>query len=168
MTAVATSTPTSTDPRRQVSRIAVAAAVAGVIAVWTALSGPVWTYVPAQPQLDLPAMGLTFGDLATAATTSPSAIQSAYFGWLAWVFAVLTSLLALWVLVGRNRLAALATVAAAVAQLIVTVLAVKGPLTWSVFFEGVPNIRVGAVLALGGIVLLFLTGAVVAARRSGA
>jgi len=61
----------------------------------------------------------------------------------------------------RHRLIAALSVVAGAFQLVVTVLAVKGPLPWSVFFVGLPNIRIGAVLALSAIALLIAGGAFV-------
>ncbi|MFC0449177.1 hypothetical protein [Rhodococcus jostii] len=132
--------------------------IAGAAAVWGALLGPAWTYVPAQPQANVPAAELSFAALAAATAESTSSVQVAYFSWLAWAFAVVTTALMILLAITRNLLIAALSVVAGAFQLVVTVLAVKGPLPWSVFFEGLPNIRIGAVLALSAIALLIAGG----------
>ncbi|RZL84122.1 MAG: hypothetical protein EOP32_04710 [Rhodococcus sp. (in: high G+C Gram-positive bacteria)] len=143
------------------TRRVVVCATASVAAAWVGLLGPAWTYVPPQPQADLPAGELTFAALSAASADSTSAVQAAYFGWLAWCFAVTVTVLMVLLSTTRSRPVAALCVSAGVVQLAVTVLAVKGPLPWSVFVEGISNIRLGAALALAAIVLLIGGGLLV-------
>lgn len=65
------------------------------LSLWVALFGPAWAYVPAQPQTQIPAMSPNFAEMAAAAGQSPSGLQQAFFGSLAWALALITTILAL-------------------------------------------------------------------------
>ncbi|MFC9786320.1 hypothetical protein [Rhodococcus sp. NPDC127528] len=136
-------------------------AIASTAAVWLGLLGPAWTYIPPQPQANAPAAELSFAALSAASVGSTSTAQAAYFGWFAWLFAVAATALVVLLARTRSRVVAVLCTVVGAAQLALTVLAVKGPLPWSVFFDGIANIRLGAVLELIGILLLIAGGLLV-------
>ena len=132
--------------------------LAGAAMLWIGLLGPAWTYVPAQPDANIPAADLSFAALAALTTESPSVVQATYFGWLAWVFVLVSTALVVLAVRTRNPLASVLCVAAGVVQLLVTVLAIKGPLPWSVVVDGLTNTRLGAALAIAGILSVIAAG----------
>ena len=90
--------------------------------------GSAWIYVPADPVHGTSSDYLSFVDLASVYAKSPYSVQSAYFEYLAWIFAAISVLLVV-VCRSANRLAALICIAAGLAALVIFVLALKGPLS---------------------------------------
>ncbi|GAA4489723.1 hypothetical protein GCM10023094_51780 [Rhodococcus olei] len=147
-----------TDSAVAARRAVAGCTIAAVAAMWLGLLGPAWTYVPPQPQGTAPAAELSFAALSAAVAGSSSAVQVTYFGWLAWAFAFGTTVLAILLIRTGHRLIAALCIGAGALQLAVAVLAVKGPLPWSVFVDGLADARLGAALMLAGYVLLVAAG----------
>ncbi|MEU1548318.1 hypothetical protein [Nocardia sp. NPDC005745] len=143
----------------------VALAVASPLALWIGLLGPAWIYMPASPAAGTPPMYLSFADLATMYAQSPSALQLAYFDWMAWVFAVVGTVLALLLSWRPNSVVALSAVIAGITELALAALASKGDAPWSGMNP--ESIRLGAALVLFGYTALAALGIVAlrAARR---
>ena len=140
-----------------------ALAAVAVLFLIVSLLGPTWVYSPANPAIPLPEMHSNFSDLQTATAESTSGVQREYFAWLGWALVVLTAISAVAATLIRTRVTALIELAVAVFTLVITVFAVKGPLSWSAFFSNVPNIRVGGYLMIIGL-LLVITHAALALR----
>jgi hypothetical protein len=149
-----------------VPRTAASPAVAGAVAVSAlalvlALAGPGWLYVAANPAAKTPAMTLDFAGLRKLTDTPgipTNWVQSAFFGWLAWVLVIVALLLAAAYATTRLRLAATATAVVALVALIVDVLALKGVGTWNQLLDQIPNVRLGGYLMVVGLVLILATG----------
>ncbi|PHV66982.1 hypothetical protein [Williamsia muralis] len=159
---------TTTTPRRSATRTPaalIALAVAGSVLSIISLIGPTWLFSPAQPANNVPEMSFSFGDLADLSGNSPSTVQSSYFGWLAWVLVVATIVLAVAAILSRSTLIAAAEGILALVTLVVTIFAVKGPLTWGGFYDTLPNMRIGGYLIIVGL-LGIIAHAVVMARSS--
>ena len=137
-------------------------------ALWVALLGPAWAYIPATPTT--PAANMNFADfIALNATLQTGGLQHAFYSWGAWLFAVLATALAL--LAGRRRASVgIAATALGIVQLVVSLWAVKGNATVAVLLGNLPYMRVGSVLFLIGILLLTASGVVrlVSVRTSSA
>lgn len=131
--------------------------VAGILLL-VSLAGPAWLFSPAQPEKDLPEDFLSFSDLAVATAQGPSSIQAAYFGWLGWTLVILTIAVSFAVVVLPQRLLISAEVVIGVFALIITALALKGPLTWGGFVEAVPTLRLGGYLIIVGLILVIAHG----------
>lgn len=147
-----------TDSVAATRRVAAGCAIASAAFVWLGLLGPAWTYVPPQPQGNVPAADLSFAALSAAVAGTGSGVQAAYFGWLAWVFAFGTTVLAILLIRTGQPLVAALCIGVGALEPAVTVLAVKGPLPWSVFVDGLADVRLGAALTLSGFVLLIAAG----------
>ncbi|NMN93878.1 hypothetical protein [Antrihabitans stalactiti] len=142
-------------------------AIAGIVACALILAFTVltWLQVPAP-------VGAAFGftDLKQMTETPnvpTTSIQHAYFAWLAWtLLVVVVSITAAAVLL-RTRFAGVAATAAAFVALILQVLAAKGPMTWSAFFDTFDQFRAGAYFAIGSWLVLLAVGvAIVVASGS--
>lgn len=127
-------------------------------ALWLGLLGPAWAYVPANAPANAPAMDLTFAGLAAASVGSPSFLQTMYFSWLGWVFAAASTVLAIATVRTGTRVLSGICVLAGVFQAVVTVLAMKGPLSWSVLMSGIGNTRLGVALVFVGYIALIVIG----------
>lgn len=127
-------------------------------ALWLGLLGPAGAYLPAQASTNSPAMDLTFAGLAAASVGSPSFLQAAYFSWLGWVFATASTVLAIATVRTCTRVLSGICVLAGVFQAVVTVFAMKGPLSWSVLMSGIGNTRLGAALVFLGFIALIAIG----------
>jgi hypothetical protein len=112
-------------------------------------------------------MDLNFAGLAAANAGSTSALQAAYFSWLAWLFAIASTVLVIVATRTGNRLASGICVLAGVFQLIVTVFAMKGPLPWHVLIAGFGNTRLGTALVFLGFFALIATGVLVLKATEG-
>lgn len=149
--------PTSRTSLPRLVLLAVAAA-----ALLVSLAAPIWLYSPAQPQAQIPEMHLSFSDLDAATTQSPSALQGAYFGWLGWFLALAAIAMGVVTVLIRRRVAGAVEAVVGGVALILTVFAVKGPLTWGSFFDSIPNIRLGGYLVIIGYLLIIAHGSLVA------
>ena len=127
-------------------------------ALWIALLGPAWAYIPATSTT--PAANMNFADfVALNAALSPGGLQHAFYSWGAWLFAILATMLAIFP--GQRRIGVgVAAVALGIVQLVVSVLAIKGEATAAMMLESLPYTRVGSVLYLSGIGLLIASGVV--------
>ncbi|MDE1675275.1 hypothetical protein [Nocardia gipuzkoensis] len=121
-------------------------------ALLVSLLGPVWIHHPAQSAPKRPEVWLTFSDLGAVAAKSSSPVQVVYFSWLAWVlvlttiaFGALSQLLVGW------RLVLLFELLASLVALCTTIVAVKGPLSWSIFLGQFSNLRPGGYLIVAGL-----------------
>ncbi|TQC42994.1 hypothetical protein EEB14_45560 [Rhodococcus sp. WS4] len=125
-------------------------------ALWIALLGPAWAYIPATPTT--PAANMNFADLvALNESLSPGGLQDAFYSWGAWLFATIAAVLAL--VAGRSRASVgIIAAAAGLAMLVVFLLASKGEATVAMLFDALPYTRVGSVLFLIGTVLLTASG----------
>ena len=132
--------------------------IVAIATILASLLGVPWQFIPAQPASHMPELNLTFSDLQTASETSISPIQRAYFGGLIWVLIVLSITLALTAVKSRTRTVEIAEAAVAAVALVFTVLACKGPSTWSEFIQSIPNLRLGGYLFIIGLMLLLVHG----------
>ena len=134
-------------------------AVVSPIAVWLGLLGPAWAYVPADDTTGTASSEMNFAALAAVNSESANSIQAAYFTWGAWLFAAVTTVLAvLAVRVGGRALGGVCVLAGLV-QVVVTVLAMKGSLSWGTLIGGFENTRAGAALVFIGFLSLVALGA---------
>ncbi len=128
--------------------------VIGSFLLISSLLGPSWIQMPANPAAGTPAASLSFQDLSTATASSPSSIQSGYFGPLAWILFAGLVVLSFATYISGNRIIAIVTAIIGFIVLVVTLLALKGPSTWAQFIDTVPNIRLGGYLMLVGLLTL--------------
>src|SRR3546814_13452962 len=70
-------------------------------------------------------------------------VQESYFSWLGWALLVVSTLVLAATAVTRSRWNHGGVAAVGVIGLVLHVFAAKGALTWGLFFDQVPNIRVG-------------------------
>ncbi|MFC9665589.1 hypothetical protein ACFVJ5_35640 [Nocardia sp. NPDC127606] len=150
------------------------AAVLGYLAaaaLWIALLGPAWAYIPATPTM--PAVNMNFADFVALDAALPTGgLQHAFYSWGAWLFAALATVLA--ILIDRLRTSVgmtsmgMVAIALGLIQLVVSVLALKGEAAMSVLLGNLPYLRVGSALFLIGIFLLTASGVarLVSARSS--
>ena len=132
----------------------------GAVLLLASLLGLTWLVMPANPATDAPAAAVSFNDLTAATKSSPSTVQSTYFGWLAWVLFGAIILLSVAVLLTGNRLIAAVTAGIGLLTAILTTLALKGPQTWSQTIEALPNLRIGGYLMLIGLLALLIFNAI--------
>ncbi|AHH19183.1 hypothetical protein NONO_c43990 [Nocardia nova SH22a] len=148
------------DNSQQLSRVrrnSDALLIISVVAVWWALLGPVWTYVPATATT--PATTMTFADLAAANALNPSGLQVAFYQWVAWAFAGVTTITALVVLRFGRRVTGAGCALIGLLQLLVTVfVTVKAAPDLSVLLSGLKYTRLGTVLFLGSMLTLAVAG----------
>lgn len=162
---------TASVPARSKSKpkaAAPAAAAAAAVLLVTSLVGPGWLYVPANPAAQVPAMTLSFGDLhdLTAGGAVPTnGLQDAYFSWLAWILVAAVSVLAVALAVAPRRSLAWLVVVASVVGLVVTTLALKGPLSWGDFLDQAKNLRIGGYLVIIGFIGTLVLAAISLRRR---
>ena len=131
--------------------------VISVVAAWWALLGPVWTYVPASTTT--PATALNFADLAAMNAVNPSGLQVAFYQWVAWVFAALTTITALVVFRSGRRATGAGCALIGLLQLFVTVfVTVQAAPDWSALFSSLQYTRLGTVLFLGSMLTLTVVG----------
>ncbi len=131
--------------------------IISVVAVWWALLGPVWTYVPATATT--PATTLTFADLAAMNAANPSGLQVAFYQWVAWSFAALTTITVLVVLRSGRRATGAGCALIGLFQLLVTVfVTVRAAPNLSVLLSGLQYTRLGTVLFLGSMLTLTVAG----------
>lgn len=143
----------------------VAVVVIGAALIVVSLCGFSWLFMPADPTAGTPGGSVSFNDLRAATEASPSAVQAAYFGWLAWAaFGVLIVLNVATPLI-RSKVIAVAALAAGVVTAVITILALKGPQTWSQTIQALPNLRFGGYLMLIGLLTLLIFSAVKNAQR---
>lgn len=146
-----------TPPHFRPSTALVASAVIAPFAVWLGLLGPAWAYVPAQGS-STPAAEMNYADLSSVNSASAAALQSWYFTWGAWLLAALTLVVAILAIrVGGRTVGIVATVLG-VAGLVITVFAMKGPLSWGTLIGGFENTRLGAALVFIGFLSLIAAG----------
>ncbi|WP_157978572.1 hypothetical protein [Nocardia aurea] len=113
--------------------------------------GPDWLHSPADPKTGTPSVAMDFSALRVATEGGPSAVQTAYFGWLSWMLFVGVIVLGALTVRSASRLWAAAGLVAGLMALFFSVLAIKGPLTWSQTAETLPNIRLGGYMVLVGL-----------------
>ncbi|MFI6309795.1 hypothetical protein ACIBEK_06620 [Nocardia fusca] len=93
-------------------------------ALWIALLGPTWAYIPATQTT--PPANMNFADfIALNASLAPGGSQDAFYSWGAWLFAILATVLAIFSGQRRIGVGVVATTIGIV-QLVVSVMAVKG------------------------------------------
>ena len=131
--------------------------VVSVGAIWLALLGPAWNYVP--PTSTTPSVTLNFADLVALNANNPSALQAAYYQWIAWAFAAITTVVVLIATRVGSRTGGLLCVVTGVVQLLVTmfVMIAAAP-DLSVLMSGLPYARLGTVLFLGSMLTLIYAG----------
>ncbi|WP_174188584.1 hypothetical protein [Nocardia barduliensis] len=131
--------------------------VAAIVAQWLALLGPSWVYIP--PTAAAPAAYLSFADLMAISEVSATGLQAAFYQWIAWMFALVTTVIAIVAVRSRSTAAGLLCVAAGLVQVVV-VLAVNGAAAPSLTaaLQSVGYTRIGTVLFIGGAVLLIVAG----------
>ncbi|MEH6822025.1 MAG: hypothetical protein V7706_19000 [Dietzia psychralcaliphila] len=128
-----------------------------VVAVWVALLGPAWAYVPATTST--PPTSVTFADLVAVNSTNPNALQAAFYGWIAWVFAVLTTTLVIAAIRFTSRIWAIVTVVCGAVQLLITMLvSAQAAPSLSALLSSLPYTRSGTVLFLGSMICLICAG----------
>ncbi|MGW4533689.1 hypothetical protein ACWEOI_22350 [Nocardia sp. NPDC004340] len=131
--------------------------VISAAAIWLALFGPAWTYAPATATT--PATALNFADLAALNAANPSGLQVAFYGWVAWTFAALTTAAVIIAFRSGKRLTGAACALIGGVQLLITVfVTVKAAPDMSVLFASLPNTRLGTVLFLGSMLALIFAG----------
>lgn len=163
MTTVPTDRRATTRPLAETAVVS----VSGVLLI-ASLLGPAWLVMPANPAAGTPAAAVSFTDLSAATENSPSTVQSFFFGWPAWVlFGALIFASAAVVYTG-NRFIAACTAAATLVVAMVSVLAIKGPLTWSQTIDSLPNLRLGGYLMLTGLLIVVAFNGYKASRSSAA
>ncbi|WP_330231091.1 hypothetical protein OHA40_00525 [Nocardia sp. NBC_00508] len=111
--------------------------------------------------MQIPAMSLNFAEMAAGAGQSPSGLQQAFFGWIAWALALITTILALLATRWSSRILGGLCILVGLAELVLTAYGIKGTTTWSAVIDGMENMRLGGVLYLFGLVLLIQIGALV-------
>ncbi|GGF11317.1 hypothetical protein [Williamsia phyllosphaerae] len=158
---------TTTATRSSIRTLGGFAVLAGAGSILSIISliGPTWLFSPAQPAAGVPEMSLDFATLGDITASSPSTVQSSYFGWLGWTLVIVTIAAAAAAIVTRIRLLAAAEGVIALVALVVTVFAVKGPLSWGGFYDAIPNMRIGGYLITIGLVLI-IAHAAGTSRRS--
>ncbi|MEV0550638.1 hypothetical protein AB0H98_27855 [Nocardia salmonicida] len=128
-------------------------------ALWIALLGPAWAYIPATPTN--PSANMNFADFVALNAAMPAGgLQDAFYSWNAWLFAALATAL---ILLGRRRRTKSAGIVAVVlglVQLVVSVLALKGEATVAMMVDNLPYLRIGSALFVIGIFLLIASGVV--------
>jgi hypothetical protein len=134
----------------------VAVVVAGSGLLIASFLGPSWLQMPADPATNTPSTSMSFQDLSTATVSSPSSIQAAYFGWLAWVLVAGLIMLSVTILLTAHRTLATVTTIASIVVYAITIMALKGPLTWSQTVDTLPDVRLGGYLMLTGLLALLL------------
>ncbi|AHH18430.1 hypothetical protein NONO_c36430 [Nocardia nova SH22a] len=146
-------------------------AAIGAVCVFVSLVGPVWTRVPANPTTGLSAAQLDFSQLAATVTSgaAPSTwLQHSYFSWLAWTLMSATIIAFAGCMGAARRRWSLALAVLGVAGLVVTVVALKGTMSWSQAWDArgmmQQQLGIGCVLTLIGY-LLIPVGAIVAMSR---
>jgi hypothetical protein len=147
---------------RTITKLLPGAAVVAfaVILLLASMIGPAWMYSPAQPDTGTPGANLSFSDLATATAKSPSALQAAYFGWLGWALVILAVAVSVAALLLPRRLLSVAELLTGLVALVLTALALKGPLSWGGFVAAVPTLRIGGYLIIIGLLVIIFHGAV--------
>lgn len=126
-------------------------------AIWLALFGPAWTYLPATATT--PATTLNFADLAALNAANPSGLQAAFYDWVAWAFAALTTVAVIVAFRSGRRVTGAVCALIGVLQLLITVfVTVKAAPDLSVLFSSLPNTRLGTVLFLGSMLALIFAG----------
>lgn len=139
----------------------------GVSALALALAFTVLTWLAAPvPSAD----SLGFSDLKKLTETPgvpTTTVQHAFFSWLGWILLVVVVVTAAAAALIRTRSAGAVATLAALVALILQLLAAKGPLNWSEFFDTFDQFRVGAYVALGSwsVLLAVSIYTVVASRR---
>ncbi|WP_213575873.1 hypothetical protein [Rhodococcus sp. USK13] len=137
-----------------------AAVAAAAIFLLVSMVGPAWMFSPAHPDTGTPDANLSFSDLGAATAQSPSAIQAAYFGWLGWALVILVIVVSAAAVLLPRRLLSAAELLTGIAALLITALALKGPLSWGGFVQAVPTLRIGGYLMIVGLLVVIIHGAV--------
>ncbi len=163
---VMTSSLVSASTRPRVGRLSLLATAAASVLVVGSLLGFAWTFIPANPTAQTPEMWMTFSDLSAATAQSPSAIQAAYFGWLAWTLVACTVLVAFGAVITGLRPLFGVEVALGLAMLIITMFASKGPSSWGTVIAALPDLRIGALMMLVGSLGFAIQGAAAAWKAS--
>ncbi|MCZ4551050.1 hypothetical protein [Gordonia rubripertincta] len=144
----------------------VASALAAVLVLLSFALGRL--YVPADASDASQAVTLDFGDFKSmieSGAAPSTGLQEIYFGWLAWVLAILAIGASLLSSALLQRATAIVAVISAVAALLASVFGTKGQLTWAQYIEQGTNLRIGSYFAFLGYFLIIATGVVVARRR---
>lgn len=126
--------------------------------MWLGILGPAWNYSPGSAAANLPPAVLDFAGMAAVLQNGPPVIQAAFFGWMAWVFALVTTILALLAIRGANAILGGACIVIGIAELVLTVFGFKGSATWATVFDTIEYVRIGAVMFVVGILLLIAIG----------
>lgn len=91
-------------------------------------------------------------DLTAGGAVPTNGVQDAYFSWLASMLVAAVSVLAVALAAAPRRSLAWLLVVASVVGLLVTMLALKGPLSWGDFLEQAKNMRIGGYLIIVGFI----------------
>jgi hypothetical protein len=120
---------------------------AAVIAVFLSLITLVWTALPAIPLAHLPAMSLTLSDLdkLTAIAALPS-LTTAFYQWLAWTMALVVMGTAAVALARPSRATRAAGLLASILGLLITISALKAPVSWHDYWADTSQVRAGTIL----------------------
>jgi hypothetical protein len=92
-------------------------------------------------------------------------MQDAYFGWLAWTLLGIVVVLGVACALTKSRALGAATAILGADGFVLTVFALKGELTWSQYWDGHANLRLGGYLAFVGFLLASAAGGLSARRR---
>lgn len=136
----------------------IATAIGAVLLVLAPL-GATWLFVPANPAANLPETTLSFsglGDLTSGGLAPTTGLQASYFAWLGWTLIALTLIVALAALLIGSHGLRVALGVIALVGLVTTILAVKGPMSWSEVVDQLPNVRVGGYLVFGGYLVMIV------------
>lgn len=159
MTTAHTSSPAISINVREIAAVAI-----GGVLLMVSLLGLDWSYVPASPETGTSATSLSFQDLNAATAASPSGLQAAFFGWFAWALFGALIILAVATLLTNSPAVAIVTAVSGVIVLVLTTLALKGPMTWGQTIEGLPNTRLGCYLAIIGVLVVTIYGVIKSVR----
>ncbi|AHH20055.1 putative transmembrane protein [Nocardia nova SH22a] len=149
---------TSSQHYSRARRTPAALLIISAVTIWIALFGPVWTYLPATTTT--PATTLTFADLTAASAFSPDGLQAAFYQWIAWLFAALTTATVIVALRSRRKTAGIACALVGTLQLLFTIFVnVSAAPQMSALLSALPYTRLGTILFLGSMVALIIAGA---------
>ncbi|AHH17470.1 hypothetical protein NONO_c26780 [Nocardia nova SH22a] len=148
---------TISDSARAADRTTTTLAGLSVLAIWLGLFGPAWQFAPGNGA-GTASTEYNFAGLVAAYEHGSNALQSAFFLWLAWFLALLTTVVVLVAARSWNPFVGAAAVVAGVVQMLVTMFAFKGDGSWADLIGGFHYTRLGAVLFYAGFVLLIVVG----------
>ncbi|WP_433622153.1 hypothetical protein [Nocardia sp. CA-120079] len=108
--------------------------------------------------MEIPPMQANFAQLIPIMQNSPSTLQAAFFGWMAWLFALIATVLVIVAARSATPVVGGVCVLVGIAESVITILALKGTEPWSAVFDSLQFIRVGAVMFVIGMIALIVAG----------